>query len=48
MVADDLPDLSLLAALDGVRLVYTDGVLHEIALVVAQEAIFNGLLCHLI
>lgn len=38
MIADDLPDSSLLAALDGVRLVYTDGVLHEAALVVAQEA----------
>ncbi|XP_049387962.1 uncharacterized protein LOC125852276 isoform X2 [Solanum stenotomum] len=38
MVADDLPDSSLSSALDGVRLVYTDGVLHEAALVVAQEA----------
>ncbi|KAH0643043.1 hypothetical protein KY290_035429 [Solanum tuberosum] len=38
MVADDLPDSSLSSALDGARLVYTDGVLHEAALVVAQEA----------
>ncbi|WMV43566.1 hypothetical protein MTR67_036951 [Solanum verrucosum] len=35
MVADDLPDSSLSSALDGARLVYTDGVLHEAALVVA-------------
>ncbi|XP_016468551.1 uncharacterized protein LOC107791069 isoform X1 [Nicotiana tabacum] len=38
MVSADLPDSSLLSALDGVKLVYTDGVLHENALVVAQEA----------
>ncbi|WMV43555.1 hypothetical protein MTR67_036940 [Solanum verrucosum] len=38
MVADDLPDSRLSSALDGARLVYTDGVLHEAALVVAQEA----------
>ncbi|WMV43561.1 hypothetical protein MTR67_036946 [Solanum verrucosum] len=37
MVADDLPYSSLSSALDGARLVYTDGVLHEAALVVAQE-----------
>ncbi|CAN4078011.1 unnamed protein product [Withania somnifera] len=38
MVTDDLPDSSLLSALDGVRFVYTDGVLNETALVVARAA----------
>ncbi|KAH0643956.1 hypothetical protein KY290_035428 [Solanum tuberosum] len=38
MVADDLPYSSLSSALDGARLVYTDGALHEVALIVAQEA----------
>ncbi|OIT38542.1 PREDICTED: ribokinase-like [Nicotiana attenuata] len=38
MVSDDLPESNLLSGLDSVRLVYTDGVLHETALVVAQEA----------
>uniref|UniRef100_M1A0U8 Kinase n=1 Tax=Solanum tuberosum TaxID=4113 RepID=M1A0U8_SOLTU len=38
MVADDLSDSRLSSVLDGARLAYTDGVLHEAALVVAQEA----------
>ncbi|XP_054800437.1 uncharacterized protein LOC129304707 isoform X1 [Prosopis cineraria] len=39
MIPEELPELSLLAALDGARIVYFDGRLHETALVVAQEAI---------
>ncbi|XP_065873981.1 uncharacterized protein [Euphorbia lathyris] len=38
MIVDDLPQPSLLAALDGVRVVYSDGRLPDIALIVAQEA----------
>ncbi|CAL5353561.1 unnamed protein product [Camellia sinensis] len=38
MIPDDLSKSSLLSALDGVRLVYSDGRLHETALVIAQEA----------
>ncbi|KAJ9176519.1 hypothetical protein P3X46_011824 [Hevea brasiliensis] len=38
MILDDLSQSSLLSALDGVRIVYSDGRLPEIALVVAQEA----------
>ncbi|KAA8550679.1 hypothetical protein F0562_002363 [Nyssa sinensis] len=38
MIPDDLSETSLLSALDGVKLVYFDGRLHETALVVAQEA----------
>ncbi|KAL7226325.1 hypothetical protein ACSBR1_021441 [Camellia fascicularis] len=38
MIPDDLSKLSLLSALDGVRLIYLDGRLHETALVVAREA----------
>ncbi|XP_020211027.1 ribokinase isoform X2 [Cajanus cajan] len=39
MKPDDLPESSLLTALNGSRLVYFDGRLHETALVVAQEAV---------
>ncbi|XP_057438478.1 uncharacterized protein LOC130730477 isoform X2 [Lotus japonicus] len=35
----ELPESSLLSALDGARIVYTDGRLHETALVVANEAV---------
>ncbi|KAM7521769.1 hypothetical protein LguiA_011671 [Lonicera macranthoides] len=38
MIPEDLSKSSLLSALDGARLVYFDGRLHETALVVAQEA----------
>ncbi|XP_028121987.1 ribokinase-like isoform X3 [Camellia sinensis] len=38
MIPDDLSKSSLLSALDGVRLIYLDGRLHETALVVAREA----------
>ncbi|KAM7271098.1 hypothetical protein ACFE04_030312 [Oxalis oulophora] len=37
LVPDDLPRSSLLSALDGARVVYFDGLLHETALVVARE-----------
>jgi hypothetical protein len=40
MVPDDLSRASLLSALDGARIVYLDGRLHETALVIAQEVIF--------
>nr|KYP70763.1 Ribokinase [Cajanus cajan] len=39
MKPDDLPESSLLTALNGSRLVYFDGRLHETALVVAQESV---------
>ncbi|XP_052186360.1 uncharacterized protein LOC127797472 [Diospyros lotus] len=38
MIPDELSKSSLLSAIDGARLVYFDGRLHETALVVAQEA----------
>uniref|UniRef100_A0A5B7BCY7 Putative ribokinase n=1 Tax=Davidia involucrata TaxID=16924 RepID=A0A5B7BCY7_DAVIN len=38
LIPDELAESSLLSALDGARLVYFDGRLHETALVVAQEA----------
>ncbi|KAJ4969476.1 hypothetical protein NE237_016177 [Protea cynaroides] len=38
MVPDDLSQATLSSALDGARIVYLDGRLHETALVVAQEA----------
>lgn len=37
MIPDELSRSSLLSALDGARLVYLDGRLHEAALVIAQE-----------
>ncbi|XP_062148199.1 uncharacterized protein LOC133857095 isoform X2 [Alnus glutinosa] len=39
MIPDDLSRTSLLSALDGARIVYSDGRLHETALIVAQEAV---------
>ena len=39
MTPDDPSKSSLFSAVDGVRLVYSDGRLHETALVVAQEVI---------
>ncbi|KAL0437312.1 UNVERIFIED_CONTAM: hypothetical protein Sradi_0439100 [Sesamum radiatum] len=38
MIPEELTESNLLAALDGARLVYFDGRLHETALVVAKEA----------
>ncbi|XP_040869737.1 putative ribokinase/pfkB superfamily isoform X3 [Glycine max] len=38
MKPDDLPESNLLTALNGARIVYLDGRLHETALVVAHEA----------
>ncbi|XP_073316562.1 uncharacterized protein [Primulina huaijiensis] len=43
MIPDDLPESNLLEALDGVKIVYFDGRLHETALVVAQEAARRGI-----
>uniref|UniRef100_A0A2N9HJL3 Carbohydrate kinase PfkB domain-containing protein n=1 Tax=Fagus sylvatica TaxID=28930 RepID=A0A2N9HJL3_FAGSY len=43
MVPDDLSRASLLSALDGARIVYLDGRLHETALVIAQEAVRKGI-----
>lgn len=40
MIPDDLSRASLLSALDGARIVYLDGRMHETALIVAQEVIF--------
>jgi hypothetical protein len=40
MIPDDLSRTSLLSALDGASIVYSDGRLHETALIVAQEVIF--------
>ncbi|XP_028765572.1 ribokinase isoform X2 [Neltuma alba] len=39
MIPEELSESSLLAALDGARIVYFDGRLHETALVVAHEAV---------
>lgn len=39
MKPDELTESKLLAALDGARLVYFDGRLHDTALIVAQEVI---------
>ena len=39
MAPVELSELSLLAALDGARIVFFDGRLHETALVVAHEVI---------
>lgn len=41
MIPEDLPESSLLAALEGARIVYFDGRLHETALVVANEVIIH-------
>ncbi|PIN17731.1 Ribokinase [Handroanthus impetiginosus] len=43
MIPDELTESNLLAALDGARLVYFDGRLHDTALVVAQEATRRGI-----
>ncbi|XP_022849457.1 uncharacterized protein LOC111371622 [Olea europaea var. sylvestris] len=43
MIPDDLTNSKLLASLDGAKLVYFDGRLHETALVVAQEATRRGI-----
>ncbi|XAR58688.1 Ribokinase [Bertholletia excelsa] len=43
MMPDELSKSSLFSALDGVRLVYFDGRLHETALVIAQEAKQRGI-----
>ncbi|EYU46377.1 hypothetical protein ABFS82_04G047700 [Erythranthe guttata] len=43
MIPSDLTKSKLLAALDGARLVYFDGRLHETALVVAREAACKGI-----
>ncbi|KAL3828105.1 hypothetical protein ACJIZ3_016907 [Penstemon smallii] len=43
MIPDDLTESHLLAALDGAKLVYFDGRLHETALIVAQEATRRGI-----
>jgi hypothetical protein len=40
MIPDDLSRESLLSAIDGARIVYLDGRLHETALIIAQEVIF--------
>lgn len=39
MMPDDLSQSNLLSAIDGARIVYFDGRLHETALVVAREVI---------
>lgn len=39
MKPDDLPESSLLSALNGARIAYLDGRLHENALVVANEVV---------
>ncbi|KAE7997913.1 hypothetical protein FH972_002504 [Carpinus fangiana] len=39
MIPDDLSQESLLSAIDGARIVYLDGRLHETALIIAQEAV---------
>lgn len=39
MIPNELTESNLLAALDGAKLVYFDGRLHDTALVVAQEVI---------
>ena len=39
MIPEDLPRASLLSALEGARLVYFDGRMHETALGIAQEVI---------
>jgi len=39
MKPDDLPESSLLSAMNGARIAYLDGRLHETALVVAHEVI---------
>ncbi|KAK7277470.1 hypothetical protein RJT34_22483 [Clitoria ternatea] len=43
MIPNDLPESSLLSALDGAKLVYFDGRLPETALVVANEAVRNNI-----
>ncbi|KAL1550096.1 ribokinase-like isoform X1 [Salvia divinorum] len=43
MIPDDLTESKLLAAVDGARLVYFDGRLHDTALVIAQEATRRGI-----
>ena len=44
MIPDDLTESKLLAAVDGARLVYFDGRLHDTALVIAQEVIAASML----
>lgn len=39
MIPDDLPKSKLSSALDGARVVYLDGRLHETAFIAAQEVI---------
>ncbi|KAI4350288.1 hypothetical protein L6164_004757 [Bauhinia variegata] len=39
MMPEDLPESSFLSALNGARIVYFDGRLHETALVIAQKAV---------
>ncbi|KAL9360917.1 hypothetical protein Peur_049040 [Populus x canadensis] len=43
MIPDELSRSSLLSALDGARLVYLDGRLHETALVTAQETVCKNI-----
>lgn len=43
MIPNELTESNLLAALDGAKLVYFDGRLHDTALVVAQEASQRGI-----
>ncbi|CAA0806770.1 pfkB-like carbohydrate kinase family protein [Striga hermonthica] len=43
LIPDELTESKLLAALDGARLVYFDGRLHETALVIAKEATRKGI-----
>lgn len=43
MIPDDLSESNLSAALDGVRLLYSDVRLHETAIVIAQEANRRGI-----
>lgn len=47
MVPEDVSRSSLCSALDGARLVYFDGRLHETALVVAEEVIITLFWLHL-
>ncbi|KAL5996808.1 hypothetical protein ACLOJK_007728 [Asimina triloba] len=42
MMPGDLSQSSLLAALDGARIFYSDGRLHETALIIAKEVIANA------
>lgn len=44
LIPDELTESKLLAAVDGARLVYFDGRLHDTALVIAQEVIAASIL----